>query len=304
MPVVPADSRWRAGCDADGMIDLYWLPLGAGGHVVRRNGEVYEAVAARLGRRPRCDLYHSALQVRVPEGTFVIEMTPVRAGPGTGRGVVAEGAVGDRRAGRVRLFRYEIRRWRDGRIPDVGEAVDSPRHLSDDPERARRLLALVPLVPTPVWGRDELATGDMWNSNSVTSWLIARSGPGVEEIRPPAGGRAPGWDAGVVVAARGGELPTSVRCRPDVGQSAPWEVRRPTTRRKHMPRTPAPVGRFDTGEEDSPQDHAHANRFSEGQAHDPLTPADAAEGDFATGEHDDPSEPQVHGDFATGEHDA
>lgn len=48
-------------------IDLYWLPLGAGGHSVRLNGRVYEAVAARLARRPVCDLYHSALEVRVPE---------------------------------------------------------------------------------------------------------------------------------------------------------------------------------------------------------------------------------------------
>ena len=27
-------------------IDLYWLPLGAGGHSVRLNGRVFEAVAA------------------------------------------------------------------------------------------------------------------------------------------------------------------------------------------------------------------------------------------------------------------
>ena len=49
-------------------IDLYWLPLGAGGHSVRLNGKVFEAVAASLGRRDRCDLYHSALQVYLPEG--------------------------------------------------------------------------------------------------------------------------------------------------------------------------------------------------------------------------------------------
>ena len=49
-------------------VDLYWLPLGAGGNSVRLNGRVFEAVAARLGRRPRCDLYHSALVVRVPRG--------------------------------------------------------------------------------------------------------------------------------------------------------------------------------------------------------------------------------------------
>jgi hypothetical protein len=119
-------------------IDLYWLPLGAGGHFVRLNGRAYEAVAARLARRAALDLYHSALEVRVPEGRFVIEMTPVRRGAGAARGVVAEGAVGARWAGRLRLFRYEVRRWRDGSIPDVAEAVDSPRRLGDDPGAARR----------------------------------------------------------------------------------------------------------------------------------------------------------------------
>jgi hypothetical protein len=161
---------------------------------------VFEAVAARLGGRERCDLYHSALEVRVPDGRFVIEQAPIRPGDGTERGVVAEGAVGARAAGRFRLFRYEIRRWRGGVIPDVGEAVESPHRLSDDPECARRLLELVPQVPTPVWGRDELRAGEMWNSNSLISWLIARSGLDVESIRPPAGGRAPGWRAGIVVA--------------------------------------------------------------------------------------------------------
>jgi hypothetical protein len=42
----------------------------------------------------------------------------------------------------------------------------------------------------------------MWNSNSVISWLLARSGLPTEVIRPPAGGRAPGWHAGLVVARR------------------------------------------------------------------------------------------------------
>jgi hypothetical protein len=40
----------------------------------------------------------------------------------------------------------------------------------------------------------------MWNSNSVISWLIARSGLDIDSIEPPAGGRAPGWRAGLVVA--------------------------------------------------------------------------------------------------------
>jgi hypothetical protein len=183
-------------------VDLYWLPLGAGGHSVRLNGRVFEAVASRLGRRPPCDLYHSALVVRVPEGRFVIEQAPIADSNGAERGVVAEGAVGSRCLGRFRLFRYELRRWRDGDIPDVSAAVESPRRLTDDPGMSRRLLDLVPFVPTPVWGRDELGAGEMWNSNSFISWLIASSGFDAETIHVPAGGRAPGWRAGLVVARR------------------------------------------------------------------------------------------------------
>jgi hypothetical protein len=182
-------------------IDLYWLPLGAGGHSVRLNGRIFESVAARIGHRDRCDLYHSALEVRVREGRFVIEQAPAWSEGGE-RGVVAVGAVGTRAAGRFRLFRYEIRRWRDGVIPDVAEAVESPYRLSDDVECARRLLELVPRVPTPVWGRDELHTGEMWNSNSLISWLIARSGIDLDSVAPPTRGRAPGWRAGIVVAHR------------------------------------------------------------------------------------------------------
>jgi hypothetical protein len=181
-------------------VDLYWLPLGAGGHFVRLNGRVYEALTARLQRRPARDLYHSALQVELPEGTFVIEQTPVHGWGGKERGVVAEGAVGARWAGRFRIFRYEIRLWRGGHIPDVAEAVDSPRRLSDREQLARRLLESVPRVPTPVWGRDELGTGEMWNSNSVIAWVLARSGIDAGSIKPPQAGRAPGWRAGVVVA--------------------------------------------------------------------------------------------------------
>ena len=57
-------------------IDLYWLPLGAGGHSVRLNGLVFEAFAARVQHRDRSDLYHSALAVHVPAGRFVIEQAP------------------------------------------------------------------------------------------------------------------------------------------------------------------------------------------------------------------------------------
>src|SRR3954447_14810441 len=157
-------------------VDLYWIPLGAGGCFVKRNGRMYEWLTARREGRSPCDLYHSALQVTVPEGCFVIEQAPVPDADGTARGVVAGGAVGMRAAGRLRVFRYEVRRWRDGVIPDVSEAVESPRRLTTQPAVAHRLLQLVPVVPTPVWGRDELRTGEMWNSNAIISWLITRSG--------------------------------------------------------------------------------------------------------------------------------
>jgi hypothetical protein len=182
-------------------IDLYWLPLGAGGHSVRLNGLVFEALAARLQHRERADLYHSALEVHAPEGRFVIEQAPAWGTSGE-RGVVAEGPVGIGAAGRFRLFRYEVRRWRDGVIPDLAEAVESPQRLSDGTEQARRLLELVPEMPTPVWGRDELRTGEMWNSNSFISWLLVRSGLDTSAVHLPAGGRAPGWHAGLIVARR------------------------------------------------------------------------------------------------------
>jgi hypothetical protein len=183
-------------------VDLYWLPLGAGGHSVRLNGRVFEAVAARIQRRDRCDLYHSALEVRVPEARYVIEQAPIRPSDGAERGVVAEGAVGTRAAGRLRLLRYEIRCWRDGVIPDIDDAVDSPQRLSNDVRCAERVLEVVRTVPTPVWGRDELHAGEMWNSNSIIAWVIVRSGIDIGLARLPPHGRAPGWRAGIAVATR------------------------------------------------------------------------------------------------------
>jgi hypothetical protein len=185
-----------------GSVDLYWLPLGAGGRCVRLNGRVFEAVVARREHRTACDLYHSALEIHLGPTRWVIEMAPVWNTPDPDRGVVAEGPVGMRWLGRFRLFRYEVRRWRGGRIPDVGEAVDSPRRMSADAEHARRVLALAPQFRTATWALDEQRTGDMWNSNSLISWLLACSGHDLATVAPPAGGRAPGWTAGLVAATR------------------------------------------------------------------------------------------------------
>lgn len=185
-----------------GTVDLYWIPLGAGAHLVKISGTVFDAIAALLGHRPRCDLYHSALVIDVPEGRFVVEQAPVPNLDRDQRGVVAEGPVGTRWAGRFRIFRYEIRRWRGGTIPDAASAIASPVRISADLSVARRILDVLPSIPTPVWGRDELGTGEMWNSNSVISWALACGGAEVETIRCPAGGRAPGWNAGLGVASR------------------------------------------------------------------------------------------------------
>lgn len=183
-------------------VELYWLPLGAGGHSVRWNGRVFEAVAARVAHRPVRDLYHAALVVTVDDSPHAIEMGPVWQ-PGTaGRGVVAEGPVGTRWLGRSALFRYEVRCTRGGTIPDVAEAVASPQLVSAEAATARRVLALTPRVPTLTWGRDPGRVGDMWNSNSLVSWLLVSAGLDLGVVRLPARGRAPGWDAGVALALR------------------------------------------------------------------------------------------------------
>jgi hypothetical protein len=199
---------------AEASIELYWLPLGAGGWFVRLNGRIWEAVHALLERRRPLDLYHTALQVRLPEGRFVVENCwPIPDADPASRGVVVEGPVASRRLGRLRVFRYEVRRWRDGVIADIGEAVASPQLLSEDPLLARRLLDLVGSLPSPVWGRDELETGEMWNSNSVISWLLARSGLPTDAVGPPAGGRAPGWQAGLLAARTRAPAQTAVGSR-------------------------------------------------------------------------------------------
>jgi hypothetical protein len=187
--------------DTRATVDLYWIPLGAGGRSVRFNGKVYEAVAATVARRPKRDIYHSALLIEMDGCCFAIEMTPIPDPRQSERGVVAEGSVGTRWAGHFRLFRYEVRRWCNGVIPDLDFATATIR-LSDDDALARRVLDLLPSVPTPVWGRDELDAGEMWTCNSIISWTLARAGIDVGAIVLPISGRAPGWDAGITVAHR------------------------------------------------------------------------------------------------------
>jgi hypothetical protein len=183
-------------------IDLLWIPLGSGGSgFVDLNGRIYEAIKAYQERRPPVHLYHTALQVHVPEGRFVVETVWPSPDANTGdRGVALEGPVFAKWLAPLRTFRYEVRCWRNGVVPDAECAVAGPQRLTDDAEVARRLLDLAPNVPPLTWGRDQTRAGDMWNSNSVISWLLTRSGLPMETIRPPEAGRAPGWQAGLAIA--------------------------------------------------------------------------------------------------------
>ena len=182
--------------------DLYWLPLGAGGHCVRFNGRVYERLTALREHRPPADLVHAALLLRHRGTTYAIEMGPVWNLAATDRGVVREGPVGHPRLGRWRAFRYEIRCWPGGVIPDVDDAVSSPVRVTEDEHRVGTVLEVLRQAPVLTWGRDELRAGDMWNSNSLVSWALAVSGHDLTNVQPPTGARAPGWSAGLFLASR------------------------------------------------------------------------------------------------------
>ncbi|MDH4111706.1 MAG: hypothetical protein OEV60_03370 [Actinomycetota bacterium] len=128
----------------------------------------------------------------MPDVRFIFETAPIPDRRGWDRGVVGEGAVGARWAGRYGLFRYGDRRWLDGAIPDISDAASGPVRVTSDDARSHAIFQPVPSVPTPVWGRDELDAGEIWSSNSVISWLLASSGVDMDQLRVPSKGRARG----------------------------------------------------------------------------------------------------------------
>jgi hypothetical protein len=203
---------------------LYWIPVGAGQHVVRGSTRVFETLDARRHHRSRRTLYHAALEVQLDAERWTVEMAPAWGGPHRSHGVTATGPVGFRRLGASRLFRYEVRVWRDGSVPDLGFAVGDPVHVATDHARTRRLLAAGSRVPGLTWGRDELGLGDMWNSNSLVAWLLITT-----SLAPPGGGRAPGWTAGQELARRTGQA----ECSTAASSSTPSTSRGPG--RAHIP---------------------------------------------------------------------
>lgn len=175
---------------------LRWIPVGAGGHVVRRTSAWWERANARRERRSPRALFHAALEVRCDGVDYVIEMAPAWGLAATDRGVVISGPVGSRTLGRLRLFRYEVRCWRDGTIPDRQWATE-PLLLSESPAVAAALLDSTSQVPDLTWGRPVHPGGEMWNSNSVVAWLLTEAGIDPAGLRPPGSGWAPGWTAGI-----------------------------------------------------------------------------------------------------------
>lgn len=94
------------------------------------------------------DLYHADLMLHFGDITYAIEMGPVWNVSADNRGVVCEGPVGARWLGRYRIFRYEVRCWPGGHIPDIAEAVDSPVRSTDDPGRVEGVLRMLREVPS------------------------------------------------------------------------------------------------------------------------------------------------------------
>ncbi|WP_052308361.1 hypothetical protein [Dietzia sp. UCD-THP] len=181
-------------------VALWWLPVGAGGHVVVHTSRWWEEFHARREHRPSRPLFHAALEVFTGHGRCAIEMAPAW-GPLSGSdGVVATGPVGLHWLGRSRLFRYEVRCQVDGRIPDLAWAPQPPTLIALSAVEADALLGRVAEVPRHTWGRDATGTGEMWNSNSLISWLLQTSGIDAAALGPPDHGSAPGWASGIVAA--------------------------------------------------------------------------------------------------------
>lgn len=82
----------------------------------------------RSGEPPRAAAaVHSALIVVVLDGVeHVIEMSPVLGQHDSDRSVLVTGPVGLRFLGRFPLFRYEVRCWPHGILPDRRYAAGNP----------------------------------------------------------------------------------------------------------------------------------------------------------------------------------
>jgi len=60
---------------------LLWIPVGAGGHVVRRTSAWWERLAARSQGREPAPLFHAALELRRGGVPLAVEMAPAWGAP-------------------------------------------------------------------------------------------------------------------------------------------------------------------------------------------------------------------------------
>lgn len=181
-------------------VELLWLPVGAEtSRFQQASLRLWEAFEAARARRPRVALVHSALRVRTCDGTaYAIELTP--AFQPTSVPPRATGPVGLRMLGRFQLFRWALQCTPGGAFPDEQWATGEPDVLATDCDTADSLLQLTSTIPRYTWGRRRPGTGEMWTSDSVVAWLLVRASIDVAGVGPPPGTRAPGWDAGLLVA--------------------------------------------------------------------------------------------------------
>src|SRR5206468_1535143 len=107
-------------------VDLYWLPLGAGGQFVRLNGRVHEALAARLQRRPACDLYSVNLRPPGPQPDGSRHIRAIR-----------------RRRGEAQLIRIDVS------LPWVGLRMDVLRGVRGGAPPPRTIVRLPPATRPP-----------------------------------------------------------------------------------------------------------------------------------------------------------
>jgi hypothetical protein len=178
-------------------VDLYWLPVGAGTRFQRASLAVYEALAAFVARRPRGSFVHAALKIGTGGRCYTLELMPVPARQTTPP--LLMGAVGSARAGRWRLFRYQLLCSETDVLPDEEWVVGAPIRLTVDCVFAQRALTEAAHVPAYIWGRRAKGTTEMWTSDSIVSWLLCAIGIDAAAIPVPKGTRAPGWAAGIQV---------------------------------------------------------------------------------------------------------
>lgn len=184
-------------------LELFWLPLGAGGHSVRVNGKVYEALLARAQRRASRDLYHAALVAELPDGHPLS-----RSGP-SGTGSPAPPI-----AARWCRARSACVRWAVAVVPLRGAALagrshPGPRVRRGRPASSHRRRGRRTTCPRR---RDRRAGADLGPRRARArgdvelqlrhTWVLVRAGLDPSEVQPPSSGRAPGFDAGLAAARR------------------------------------------------------------------------------------------------------